>query len=113
MRLPVTPDALFWGSVGGLSERVVSRGGLLGEKPDQLGPRPDVELAIDAAQVEIHGLRTQEEPRSDLLACGPVGGGEGHWEFLRCQLLGRGRVTPSKPLAAGAQLGSGPVCPRF
>jgi hypothetical protein len=58
------------------------RGGLLCEKPRQLGPRPYFELAVSATQVEIHGLRAEEKPRTDLLAGQPIRSGERHLEFL-------------------------------
>src|SRR5215212_6994925 len=99
-------------SFHGLCERALRRGGLLGEQLDQLGPRPYVELAVGAAQVEINRLRAEEEPRTDLLARQPVRSGERHLEFLRGQLVMRGRVTPPpKPLATRAQLGPWPGLP--
>src|ERR1041385_3978474 len=97
-------------SASRLCKRAFRRGGLLCEQPDQLGSRLHVELAVGAAQVEVHGLRAEEEPRADLLAGQPIRRGERHLELLRGQLVMRDRVTPpTEPFAARAQLCSGPV----
>ena len=39
---------------------------LAGEQPDELGARVDVELPVDAGQVELDGLRAQEEGGGDV-----------------------------------------------
>src|SRR5215216_3718679 len=42
-------------------------GRVRGEAPDQLGARVDVKLAIDAAEVELDRLVTQEQRGADVL----------------------------------------------
>jgi hypothetical protein len=45
------------------------------ERNDHLGPVPHTELAVDLAQVELHGLRREEELGGDVPGGATAGGG--------------------------------------
>ena len=70
------------------------------EPPDQLGAGGDVELAVDAAQVELHRLVAEGERGPDLLVRLPLGDPQRDLELLRRRLLGVGALPAPELLAA-------------
>src|SRR5438105_8632312 len=72
----------------------------------------DLELAEDPRQVELDGLRAEEELRADVAVRESLRDEEGDLQLLRRQALRSRRIASTQTLAARAQLGSGPLRPR-
>ena len=70
-----------------------------GELPDQLAAGAHVELAEDAAQVEVDRLRAEEERGADLLVRLALGDVQRDLQLLRRQLVALARLAPAEPLA--------------
>src|SRR5215207_7519226 len=83
-----------------------------GELLDERGARAQVELAVDAAQVEVDRLGAEEQGRADLPVGLALGGLERDLQLLRRQLLAVARLAAPEPLAGGAKLGRRALCPR-
>src|SRR6476646_6325707 len=85
--------------------RTMRRGcALRGEEPDKFGAGVDVELAVDACQVELDRLRAEEERRGNVAVRLSFSDLKCDLKLLRGQLLGRRGITPGDRLSARPEL---------
>jgi hypothetical protein len=75
---------------------------LRGEEPDEFGAGVDVELAVDACQVELDRLRAEEERGGNVAVRPSLGDLKHDLKLLRGQLLGRGGIASGDRLSARA-----------
>jgi hypothetical protein len=77
---------------------------LRGEEPDKFGAGVDVELAVDACQVELDRLRAEEERRGNVAVRPSFGDLKRDLKLLRGQLLGCRGIASGDRLSARSQL---------
>src|SRR5262245_25933528 len=77
---------------------------LRGEEPDEFGAGVDVELAVDARQMELDRLRAEKERRRNVAVRLSLSDLQRDLELLRGQLLGRREVASGDRLSARSQL---------